>query len=40
MAAFLLWNVDKKPLDGLVQSLVREHQIDVVLTGRVCLRDE
>ncbi len=31
MAAFLLWNVRRKPLDGLVQNLVREHQIDVVL---------
>ncbi len=30
MAAFLLWNVQKKPLDGLVQSLVRLHTIDVV----------
>lgn len=31
MSAFLLWNVDQKPLDGIVQSLVREHQIDIVL---------
>lgn len=31
MAAFLLWNVDSKPLDGLVQNLVRQLQIDVVL---------
>jgi hypothetical protein len=31
MAAFLLWNVDRKPLDGLVQDLVRQLQIDVVL---------
>ncbi|HEY5312470.1 MAG TPA: endonuclease/exonuclease/phosphatase family protein, partial [Pirellulales bacterium] len=31
MAAFLLWNVNQKPLDGLVQSLVRELQIDIVL---------
>jgi hypothetical protein len=31
MAAFLLWNVNRKPLDGLVQSLVREWQIDIVL---------
>jgi len=31
VAAFLLWNVDKKPLDGLVQNLVRQLQIDVVL---------
>jgi hypothetical protein len=31
MAAFLLWNVDRKPLDGLVQNLVRQLQIDVVL---------
>lgn len=31
MAAFLLWNVNRKPLDGLVQSLVRQFQIDVVL---------
>ena len=31
MAAFLLWNVNRKPLDGLVQNLVREHRIDVVL---------
>jgi hypothetical protein len=31
MAAFLLWNVNRKPLDGLVQSLVRQLQIDIVL---------
>ncbi len=31
MAAFLLWNVKKKPLDTLVQNLVQQHQIDVVL---------
>jgi hypothetical protein len=31
MAAFLLWNVDGRPLDGLVQNLVRQHQIDIVL---------
>ena len=31
MAAFLLWNVQKKNRDSLVQSLVREHRIDVVL---------
>lgn len=31
MAAFLLWNVTKKPLDTLVQNLVRQHNIDVVL---------
>lgn len=31
MAAFLLWNVRKKPLDTLVQNLVRQHNIDVVL---------
>jgi hypothetical protein len=32
MAVFLLWNVDKKAaLDGLVQNLVRQLQIDVVL---------
>ena len=31
MAAFLLWNVKKKPLDILVQNLVRQHNIDVVL---------
>lgn len=31
MAAFLLWNVHRKPLDGLVQNLVRQLQIDVVL---------
>lgn len=31
MAAFLLWNVNKKPLDGMVQSLVRQHRIDIVL---------
>jgi hypothetical protein len=31
MAAFLLWNVNGKPLDGLVQNLVRQWQIDVVL---------
>lgn len=31
MAAFLLWNVQKKPLDNLVQNLVRQHNIDIVL---------
>lgn len=31
MAAFLLWNVDRKPLDGLVQNLVRQYNIDIVL---------
>jgi hypothetical protein len=31
MAGFLLWNVDRKPLDGFVQNLVRQHNIDVVL---------
>lgn len=31
MTAFLLWNVDRRPLDGLVQNLVRQHQIDIVL---------
>jgi hypothetical protein len=31
VAAFLLWNVNRKPLDTLVQSLVRQLQIDVVL---------
>jgi hypothetical protein len=31
MAAFLLWNIKKKPLDNLVQNLVRQHNIDAVL---------
>lgn len=31
MAAFLLWNVNRKPLDSLVQNLARQYQIDVVL---------
>src|SRR5579862_5839602 len=31
MAAFLLWNVRKKPLDNLVLNLVRQHAIDFVL---------
>ncbi len=31
MAAFLLWNIDRKPLDGLVQNLIGQLQIDVVL---------
>jgi hypothetical protein len=31
MAAFLLWNVAGKPLDGFVQNLVQQLQIDVVL---------
>jgi hypothetical protein len=31
MAAFLLWNVHRKPLDSLVQGLVRQLNIDVVL---------
>ena len=30
MAVFLLWNVNKKPLDAFVQSLVRQHNVDVV----------
>ena len=31
MAAFLLWNIDRQNRDLLIQSLVREHVIDVVL---------
>jgi exonuclease III len=31
MATFLLWNVNHQPLDGLVQNLVRQWQVDVVL---------
>ncbi len=32
MAAFLLWNVHRRPtLDGLVERLVVQHQIDIVL---------
>ncbi len=31
MAAFLLWNINKQNRDLLIQSLVREHAIDVVL---------
>jgi hypothetical protein len=31
MAVFLLWNVQRKPLDSLVEALVRQHNIDVVL---------
>ena len=31
MAAFLLWNINKQNRDLLVQSIVREHKIDVVL---------
>ena len=31
MTAFMVWNVGKKNLDSLVQSLVREHKIDVLL---------
>jgi hypothetical protein len=31
MVAFLLWNVQRKPLDSLVQNLVHQHSIDVVL---------
>src|ERR1017187_3304275 len=32
MAVVLVWNVNKKPsVDGLVQSLVRQFQVDVVL---------
>jgi hypothetical protein len=31
MANVLLWNVHRRPLDGLVQNLVRLNQIDVVL---------
>jgi hypothetical protein len=36
MAAFLLWNVHRKPLDALVQALVRAHKIEGGLAGRVC----
>ncbi len=31
MAAFLLWNIRNENRDLLVQSIVREHQIDIVL---------
>jgi hypothetical protein len=31
VAAFLLWNVQNRNRDLLVQSIVREHQIDIVL---------
>ena len=31
MAAFLLWNVHREPLDALVEALVLQHSIDVVL---------
>jgi Endonuclease/Exonuclease/phosphatase family len=31
MAAFLLWNTNRKNLDSLVQDLVREHKIDILL---------
>jgi hypothetical protein len=31
VAAFLLWNIGKQNRDLLIQSLVREHKIDVVL---------
>lgn len=31
MAAFLLWNVHKRQLDGFVQNLVQQHDIDIVL---------
>ena len=31
MAAFLLWNINKQNRDLLVQSIVREHNIDIVL---------
>ena len=31
MARFLLWNIGKRNLDLRVQSLVREHRIDVLL---------
>lgn len=31
MTAFMVWNVKRKNLDSLVQSLVREHKIDVLL---------
>jgi hypothetical protein len=38
MAAFLLWNVQRKPLDGLVQNLVRQLQIDIVLLVEYAFR--
>jgi hypothetical protein len=31
MAKFLLWNVQKKPLDGLVVRLADEHRVRVVI---------
>ena len=31
MAAFLLWNVQNRNRDLLVQSIVREHKVDIVL---------
>lgn len=31
MAVFLLWNVNRKPLDALVEALVQQHNVDVVL---------
>lgn len=35
MAAFLLWNVQNRNRDLLVQSIVREHNVDVVLLVEV-----
>jgi Endonuclease/Exonuclease/phosphatase family len=31
MATFLLWNVQKKPLDGLLVRLVQEHNVHIVI---------
>jgi hypothetical protein len=31
MTTFLLWNVQKKPLDGYIVRLVKQHRIDVLL---------
>lgn len=34
MATFLPWNVDRKPLDGVIQNLVRRSQVAVLLLER------
>ena len=31
MARFLLWNINRRPLEGLVVRLVQQHKVDVVV---------
>lgn len=35
MVTFLFWNTNRKPLLNEIQTLVREHQIDIVILGEL-----